>query len=99
MHLCVAPHRSELAGPALPHSTPYHPYHPYQHSRVPSTPYQPDITTLESLCAVPPYRRVPLRCWSKDPGERPSADMLMECIDLMIQDRRQPQQLDDDGAS
>lgn len=28
------------------------------------------------------------RCWSADPAERPSIDMLLECLDLMIEARQ-----------
>jgi hypothetical protein len=29
------------------------------------------------------------RCWSADPAQRPSVDMLLDCLALMIQDRQQ----------
>lgn len=41
------------------------------------------------------WMRVPClavcRCWATDPAERPSVDMLLECLDLMIEDRREQQ--------
>jgi hypothetical protein len=33
-------------------------------------------------------------CWSPEATDRPSVDMLLECLDLMIEDRQQ--QHDDD---
>lgn len=29
------------------------------------------------------------RCWSGDPTDRPSIDMVLECLDLMIEARRE----------
>jgi hypothetical protein len=32
------------------------------------------------------------RCWASESSDRPSVDMLLDCLDLMIEDRQQLQQ-------
>lgn len=52
------------------------------------------VVICDARPAVPPempddYQLLMASCWSSGPDERPSVDMLLHCIELMVQDRQQ----------
>lgn len=54
------------------------------------------VVVLGDRPAVPPdmpedYELIMRRCWATNPAERPSVDMLLECLDLMLEDRHDQQ--------
>lgn len=53
---------------------------------------------MDGCAPVPAPVAVPwccCRCWSSEAGDRPSVDMLLECLDLMIEDRMQAEEEED----